>query len=389
MKHLPLISVITPVLNCASSLPDCIESVMSQGYARFEHLIVDGDSKDGTVEVLSRYEHLRWLSEPVTGEGEALNKALRVARGELVLWLNGDERLEPGAFAAILSAREKFPDAAVLYGSCALVEAASGKRHVVVPCSVASTHELVRWWTCEGHPHRSSVCVSRAALESIGFFREDLQYSVDYDVFLKLAKSESFVCIDSVVANTPLSPKSHPPGSEHLQIREHWDVVEPFVRALPMALQVKYWSDYYAHRATNPVPYEESRVPSDEAACQGLVSYLTSSTGGVLAQKFSSIFKGDEAQEQVMGLLEKCSTKQKSAASVRKNVKVAEDYAGDLDLTKISQESDFARSIREIFTKYRPTKIIETGTYLGTGTTSVIASTLRQLNLNDTRFYSI
>lgn len=389
MKHLPLISVITPVSNCANSLPDCIESVMSQGYARFEHLIVDSDSKDGTVEVLSRYQHLRWLSEPIAGEGEALNKALRVARGEIVLWLNGDERLEPGAFAAILSALEKFPDAAVVYGSCAVFESASAQRHVVVPCATMSTYELIRWWSCEGHPHRSSVCFSRAALESIGLFREDLLYSIDYDVFLKLAKSESFARIDAVLANVPLSPKSHPAGSEHLQIQEHWEVVVPFVRALPPAQQVEYWRDYYVHRATNPVPYEESRVPSDEAACQGLVSYLGSSTDEVLAQKFSTIFKGDEAQEQVMRLLEQCSTKEKVAPSASKNIKVAEDYAGDLDLTKISQESDFARSIREIFTQYRPTKIIETGTYLGTGTTSVIASTLRQLGLNDTRFYSI
>ncbi len=389
MKHLPLISVITPVSNCAASLPRCIESVMSQGDHRVEHLIVDGDSKDGTVEILSKYGHLRWLSEPNTGEGQALNKAIRVARGELILWLNGDEWLEPGAFTAILNAREQFPDAAVLYGSCALVDGARSESYVVVPGAVTKSHELVRWWLCERHPHRSSVYLSRKALDSIGLFREDLRFSIDYDVFLKLAKNESFAFVDAVLANTPLASKSHPPGTENQQIEEHWKVVAPVVRALPMDQQVAYWRDYYAHRVASPVPYEQSRIPSDDAACHGLVSYLTNSTGGAASVNFSKIFPSNEAQEQVMGLLEQCSATQKSSASAKRTVKVAEDYAGDLDLTKISQESDFARSIRDVFTKYRPKKIIETGTYLGTGTTSVIASILRQLNLNDTRFYSI
>jgi FkbM family methyltransferase len=76
-------------------------------------------------------------------------------------------------------------------------------------------------------------------------------------------------------------------------------------------------------------------------------------------------------------------------AAESKQLKVAEDYAKEKDLTKIDGDSEFARAIRNLFRVHQPRRIIETGTYLGTGTTRVIAETLRDLGLNDAAFYSI
>ncbi len=70
-------------------------------------------------------------------------------------------------------------------------------------------------------------------------------------------------------------------------------------------------------------------------------------------------------------------------------LKVAEDYSAQLDLTEINTESEFATSIENIFQNYRPKKIIETGTYLGTGTTSIIASTIKKMGYDDFKFFSI
>jgi glycosyltransferase involved in cell wall biosynthesis/ADP-heptose:LPS heptosyltransferase/SAM-dependent methyltransferase len=73
----------------------------------------------------------------------------------------------------------------------------------------------------------------------------------------------------------------------------------------------------------------------------------------------------------------------------RENLKVAEDYAQEKDLTKIDGDSEFARAIRQLFKRYQPRRIIETGTYLGTGTTRVIAETIRALGLSGATFHSI
>jgi ADP-heptose:LPS heptosyltransferase/predicted O-methyltransferase YrrM len=78
-----------------------------------------------------------------------------------------------------------------------------------------------------------------------------------------------------------------------------------------------------------------------------------------------------------------------TAPQKAKRIKIAGEHAQDQDLTKVATESDFARSIREIFSSIKPKKIIETGTYHGEGTTRVIASTLRDLGLAGAEFYSI
>ena len=91
MKETPKISVVTPTLNCGQFIRDCIESVLAQNYENFEHIIVDGGSADGTVDVLREYPHLTWVSEPDDGEVFALNKALKIASGDIIGWLNADD----------------------------------------------------------------------------------------------------------------------------------------------------------------------------------------------------------------------------------------------------------------------------------------------------------
>ena len=78
-----------------------------------------------------------------------------------------------------------------------------------------------------------------------------------------------------------------------------------------------------------------------------------------------------------------------SVAAAPRRVKVAEDYAGKLDLTQIDGQSEFASAIQRLFRDHHPRRIVETGTYLGEGTTRVIADTLRQLGLADAEFHSI
>ncbi|TAK85446.1 MAG: glycosyltransferase [Betaproteobacteria bacterium] len=102
----PLVSIVTSTLDAAEVLPHTIRSLAAQEGARFEWIVVDGGSSDGTVELLRRHEKLigRWLSEPDAGICDAWNKALAMARGEWLVFLGaGDEFAAPDTLARISS----------------------------------------------------------------------------------------------------------------------------------------------------------------------------------------------------------------------------------------------------------------------------------------------
>ena len=104
------ISIVTPTLNRAHFLGEAIESVLAQGVNDVEHIVVDGMSADGTVELLARHPHLRVIREPDRGVYDALNKGLRAASGDVIALLNSDDLLAPGALDA---AARAFADRAV------------------------------------------------------------------------------------------------------------------------------------------------------------------------------------------------------------------------------------------------------------------------------------
>ncbi|MEG8988161.1 glycosyltransferase family 2 protein [Ignavibacteria bacterium 4148-Me] len=87
----PKISIVTPSFNSAKYIEDCIQSVLNQNYPNFEHIIIDGGSTDGTIEILKKYPHLIWISEPDEGQSDALNKGFKMASGDIIGWLNSDD----------------------------------------------------------------------------------------------------------------------------------------------------------------------------------------------------------------------------------------------------------------------------------------------------------
>ena len=94
-----MLSVITPVFNGIRFIESCILNVIEQGCCEVEHLIIDGGSSDGTVEIVSRYaeryRHIRWVSEQDEGQSHAMNKGIAMARGTIIGFLNVDDYYEP------------------------------------------------------------------------------------------------------------------------------------------------------------------------------------------------------------------------------------------------------------------------------------------------------
>jgi glycosyltransferase involved in cell wall biosynthesis len=91
MAELPKISVVTPTFNGIATLRETIESVLSQDYKNWEHIVIDGGSTDGTLDLLRSYPHLQWISERDKGHYHAMNKGIERASGDTVAILNTDD----------------------------------------------------------------------------------------------------------------------------------------------------------------------------------------------------------------------------------------------------------------------------------------------------------
>lgn len=113
---MPFLSIVTPCLNAAPFIEEAIRSVLDQDWPDVEHIVVDGGSTDGTLEVIARYPHLKVIEQRDNGLYEALNRGIAVARGRFIGHLNADDCYLPEAFKCALEATAEFPDAEMVSG---------------------------------------------------------------------------------------------------------------------------------------------------------------------------------------------------------------------------------------------------------------------------------
>lgn len=178
----PLVSVITPSFNAARFIRETIQSVLDQDYPRLEHIVVDGGSTDGTVEILQEYPHLRWISEPDQGQSDALNKGFRLAQGEIIGWLNADDVYTPGAVTAAVALLHDQSSVSVVYGDCAISDA-DGRQTGLIASGPFDLAEQV----LGNQIPQPSVFVRHSAIEAAGGVDQTLHYAMDYDLWLRLA----------------------------------------------------------------------------------------------------------------------------------------------------------------------------------------------------------
>jgi len=119
---LPTISIVTPCLDRRQFIEEAIQSVVHQDYPQIEHLIVDGGSTDGTLDLLRNHPHLRIITEPDEGVYDALNKGIRLARGEIIGHLNSDDFYEQNVFTEVARRFVEDPELDAVYGGAVVFE---------------------------------------------------------------------------------------------------------------------------------------------------------------------------------------------------------------------------------------------------------------------------
>ena len=179
------VSNITPTRNQAAYLEQTIRSVLTQVWPGLEYVIVDGASTDGTVEILRRYgDRLRWISEPDRGQADAINKGIRITRGEIVAYLNSDDFYELDAVRRVVEVFESDPGVDLVYGDCYYQDDRQGIRKVE-RSKPATAEDLLRVGNVIGQP---AAFFRRQALERAGLFDERYTFALDFDMWVRLLR---------------------------------------------------------------------------------------------------------------------------------------------------------------------------------------------------------
>ena len=194
-------SVITPNRNGGRFLEESIQSIISQRRdgIDLEYIIIDGASTDESLDIIERYRSQIsiFISEPDKGPVDAINKGLGLATGDIISWLNADDRYHRSALKRVAAAYKSHPEKALCFGRCRIVDEQGREirrwirrfKEAFFPISSRVTLQ------CLNFVSQPTVFFTKKALKATGRLREDLIAAWDYDFILRLWKNGGAICL--------------------------------------------------------------------------------------------------------------------------------------------------------------------------------------------------
>ncbi len=238
--HKPLVSIITPSFNQGQFIAETIESVLQQSYPNIELIVMDGGSTDDTVAVLRRYDgRIQWFSEPDKGQAHAINKGMHLARGEIVAYLNSDDILLPNAVAEAVAFFNANPAVDLVYGEAEYIDSAScvtGRYRTTPYTPSALVYDCV---ICQ-----PAAFWRRRVIRQIGLFDEALQFTMDYDYWLRLRNA------GGVFAHAPQTwarSRLHADAKTVAQRRKIFPEIFEICRRHLGFVAIQYFEGYWHH----------------------------------------------------------------------------------------------------------------------------------------------
>jgi glycosyltransferase involved in cell wall biosynthesis len=177
------ISVVTPTRDRAAFIEAAIDSALQQSVPAYEHIVIDGVSRDDTLLRLERYPQLEIISEPDQGLYDAINKGVRRARGEVICLLNSDDRLLPGAFEAVSAAFGFDPDADAVCGRVRIGDVENADNDLEI--GSLAMRQLRAGDIISGLPIMNGRFIRRAAFEKTGLFDQAFPVLADRDLLAR------------------------------------------------------------------------------------------------------------------------------------------------------------------------------------------------------------
>jgi len=201
----PKISVVMVSFNQAEFLEEGLRSVLNQGYPNLEFIVIDGNSTDGSVEILERYRGrlADLVIEPDRGQSDGLNKGFARASGDILTWVNSDDLLEPGALFRVAQAFAT-PGVDMVAGGCRQIGLSRDKiilnHHNRLPFGIQIALplglllDMDRFWLTGSFFYQPEVFFSHDIWKrSGGKLRTDLNYVLDYDLWVRMAAAGAHI----------------------------------------------------------------------------------------------------------------------------------------------------------------------------------------------------
>lgn len=197
VAELPLVSIVTPSYNQGQFLEDTIISVLRQDYPHLEYIIIDGASKDGSVDIIRKYEPrlAYWVSEKDRGQTHAIIKGFAQAKGSIFGWLCSDDLLEPSMVSISVHFLLNNPSVSMTFGDQARIDAKGNVYSVRRFPSFKSYY--LRWGFSIP---QETVLFRRHEYEAVGGLDESLHMVMDYDLWCKISKISSIMHIPAYLA---------------------------------------------------------------------------------------------------------------------------------------------------------------------------------------------
>lgn len=201
-KYSPLVSIITPVLNCSQYIEQCLQSVLSQDYPHIEHILVDGSSNDGTLNIIKKYNRIYpdkviCISEPDRGACEAWNKGWDLSKGEILGWLGGDDFYEQGAVSTAVEFFKSNSGAYFVFGRCNLID--SRNRKILTLGTKDFDIDTVLSGCISMIPNPSAF-YRQEVIKKVGPLRTDIN-CCDFDYWIRVGQAYKIYRIDEVLSS--------------------------------------------------------------------------------------------------------------------------------------------------------------------------------------------
>ena len=215
-----ILSIVTPSLNQGQFIEQTIQSVLSQeGDFYIDYIIADGGSTDNSIEIIKKYDELlkakkypikcngieyRWWSRSDNGQSHAINQGFKIAKGDILAWINSDDYYHPHTFEIIAENFKKNKGISLIYGDGCIINEILNERSISVYDSVNLEGLL------EGRYNifQPSTFSTKEIFNTVGLLDEDLHYAMDHDLWIRIFKNSKTLYIPKILSTFRIWEKS-------------------------------------------------------------------------------------------------------------------------------------------------------------------------------------
>lgn len=195
LNSTPLISIITVSYNSVNTIEQTILSVINQNFKDYEYIIIDGGSKDGTIDIIKKYQNQIniWISEPDSGIYDAMNKGLKLAKGKFISLLNSDDWFEKDSLNYVANSYKLHPNVDLFHGLLRFIDINDEPDSIIGHYNSYLNTGMIEHPTC---------FVKKELYDRVGLFDLNYKSASDYDWMLRTKKADAkFLLIPEILTN--------------------------------------------------------------------------------------------------------------------------------------------------------------------------------------------